>query len=192
MSWTELDIIEVTEQSKWYHSDRADGRIFKVELDLDATPNQRPQKLVVRRWGFDTDGERYYFGQSRNLWTNPKRNVLDLGIGDPELHQDAGLAFYASPRYQPYGIYQIYVWDKPDYEPFVFPFTTGDLDDAGLILIPHNLRTLTPFYALTTDTGIYVNPNGVRMIDKNVLELDVSGWRGFNGVWKFIVERRTV
>lgn len=192
MSWIELDEIAVEEQGKWYHSDRADGRIFKVELELDATPNQRPQKLVVRRWAFDTDGDRYYFGVSRNLWTNPRRNVLDLGIGDPELNTDAGLAFYASPRYQPYGIYKIYKWSIPNWEPFVFPFVSGDLDDAGLILVPHKLKTLTPFYALTTENGLYVEPNGVRVLSRDVLELDVSGWRGFTGVWKFIVERRSV
>lgn len=192
MAWIEVDIIEVEQQGLWYHSDRADGRIFKIEYDFNASGTLKPQKLVVRRWNYDEDGERYYFGQSRNLWTNPKRNVLELGIGDPELHNNAGLAFYASPRYTPYGIYQIFRWDRPEYEPFVFPFVTGDLDDAGLILVPHNLRTLTPFYALTTDTGLYINPDGVRVLDNNVLELDVSSYRGFNGVWKFIVERRSV
>lgn len=189
MSWIDFDQIEVTTQGIWYHSDRVPGRLFKLIRTNDRGFKDLG-KLVVRRWNFDESGDRYYFGKSRSLWFPPNRQVADLGVDDPELQENAGVALYLSRRYSVFGEYVIQVWDTPVDMRFQFPFTTGDLDDAGTVLVPHNLGTWAPNYNLVDQNRRAVNPNGVRFLSENVIELDVSGYRGFTGTWIMYVERR--
>lgn len=189
MSWIDFDQVSVTTQGIWYHTDRVPGRLFRVVRD-DDKGFKSLGKLVIRRWNFDESGDRYYFGRSQTAWFPPGRQVVELGIDDPELEENAGVALYLSRRYEVFGDFTISVWDTPQDMRYQFVFNTGDLDDSGVVLIPHNLGTIAPAYNLLDATKRSIQPNGVRFLDENVIELDVSGYRGFTGNWVFHVERR--
>jgi hypothetical protein len=189
MSWLEFDELQVAQSGVIYHSDRVPGRLFKLQLTTPR-PGNRPAKLFVRRWLFDETGDRAYFGQTRSIWVPPNRHIIDLGVNDPDIQENAGVALSCAERYDPFGTYVLSVWESPNDMTKEFPFDQSNLEPDGSIVCEHNLDTVLLTYALLDNTGEYTNPRRVVSNGVNSVRLYVDGYTPITGIWRFIIERR--
>lgn len=192
MSWIDFDEVTVIQKNTWYYADRVPGSLFRIER-TDGAPLIRPEKLIVRRWRFDENGDRLFFGDGRSIWVPPDKVAIRLSSDDPDLDTNAGVAFYLSRRYNAFGIYRVSVWDSPKDMRFTAIVKKDDLDSKGDIEIVHNLGSelvsTSVFYSLRGRLT-KVLPDQEYLVNENTVGFRFKSYKDFAGFFKILIERR--
>lgn len=192
MSWVEFDEVTIVQAGVWVYGDRVPGRLFKVELLQPAAP-VTPQKLVVKRWTFDSDGDRLLFGDARAIWVPPVSQALILSSEDPDIDSNAGLAFYLSKRYSAFGVYRCSVWDSPKDMTLVTLVPQSQLDANGEIKIIHNFGTElvnTAVYLSLNNRLTRVSPDSEWSEGDNEYGFSFASYVPYTGFFKILIERK--
>lgn len=191
--WVEFDEVTVTQSNVWYYADRVPGKFFKIELVEPAAPTT-PQKIVVKRWIFDDDGDRILYGDARAIWIPPKTQALRLESGNDDIDSNAGIAFYLSRRYSAFGIYRCSVWDSPTDMTYTAVVPDQNLDVNGEIIITHNLGSqlvsTACFYPIN-GRMVRINPDTEFATENpNEYGFGFKSYRPYTGLIKILIERR--
>jgi hypothetical protein len=191
--WVEFDEVTITQQNEWYYADRVPGKFFKIELIEPAAP-VKPEKLVVKRWIFDDDGDRILYGDARAIWLPPKTQALQLTSGNDDIDSNAGLAFYLSRRYNAFGIYRCSVWDSPTDMAFNALVSDDQLDVNGEILVTHGLGSVllnTVCYYPINGRMTRINPDTEFATDNpNEYGFGFRSYRPYTGQIRILIERK--
>jgi hypothetical protein len=191
-TWRELGTIVPTGNWQKFQFSTT-GEVFKLTQTWNSQDYWRPRGLISQIF----EGNQTY--GLKKVWAREGTSLLWLKVPDP-LKQagmlEREIAFLLITPYYPMSAN--YQWEiraevldvgarADDLDTYRETFNVTD-SEGGIFDINHGLGDVPSSVTVVDEFGEYVEPDSIRIVDDNTIEVDLTSYGDFDGDWMINVE----